>query len=163
MLLNPFNNLSDHSKIWVYCFHETLTEFQLNEIRSKIETFTQNWTAHNNQLTAKGCLLLNHLIVLAVDEEKSSASGCSIDKSIHFLKTLMLDYNIDLFNRNLMAIYTNNNVSFIELSTLKAMLANNQMDAGQLYFDNTIHTLGLLRTKWLKPLHESWFYSQVSI
>lgn len=163
MLLHPFNNLSDSSKIWIYCFDKKLNPEQLREIEIKIENFTQDWSAHNNQLTAKGSLILNHFIILAVDEETASASGCSIDKSIHFLKTLIQEYSIEPFNRNLMALYDNKDLTFIELPLLKTMLSNNKIEPSQLFFDNTFNTLGEARTKWLKPLEESWFYKQLAL
>jgi len=161
MLLDSFKNISDHSKIWIYCFNKNLNSSELQEIKLKLDDFTQDWTAHNSKLIAKGSLVLNHFIILAVDEETATASGCSIDKSIYFLKTLMQDYGIDLFNRNLMALYNNKDLTFVELPLLKTMLANHQIDGDLLFFDNTMNTLVEARTKWLKPINESWFYKQL--
>jgi len=48
---------------------------------------TISWTAHNNQLKAKGEIRYNRFLILIVDESQAGASGCSIDKSVPFYET----------------------------------------------------------------------------
>ena len=80
------NNFSPQSKVWVYQSNREFTASETEEIKKIGLLFTRDWTAHGSQLNASLDILYNRFIVVMVDENDASASGCSIDKSLAFIK-----------------------------------------------------------------------------
>ena len=79
---------SSHSRVWIYQSDRKLTADEVVQIQMNLDNFTRSWTAHNNQLKAKAEIRYNRFLVLIVDESQAGASGCSIDKSVNFMKQL---------------------------------------------------------------------------
>src|SRR6202012_3823923 len=69
------------------------------QVKVLLNGFTTAWTAHNNQLKAKGEIRYNRFIILVVDESQAGASSCSIDKSVRFVKQLEDQFGINLLDR----------------------------------------------------------------
>jgi len=84
--MTTYNILPDTTRVWIYQAQTPFTENKIAEIRQHISNFTTSWVSHNNQLRAFGDIYHNQFIVLMVDESLAGASGCSIDKSVHFIK-----------------------------------------------------------------------------
>ena len=78
-MLVDFNTISDQSRIWIYASEKKLTNDQTDYILKSISTHLQNWEAHKTPLTAGVTILESHFIIIALDEIKNEASGCSID------------------------------------------------------------------------------------
>src|ERR1700744_2326032 len=90
---------SENSRVWIYQSDRKLTDAETQQIQQYLNSFTTQWTAHNNQLKAKGEVRYNRFLVLIVDESQAGASGCSIDKSVNFMKRLEQQFGINLFDR----------------------------------------------------------------
>ena len=87
------NNFSPQSKVWVYQSNREFNTAETEEIKKIGLLFTRDWTAHGSQLNASLDILYNRFIVLMVDENDASASGCSIDKSLAFIKNIEQQFN----------------------------------------------------------------------
>ncbi|MGN6639512.1 MAG: ABC transporter ATPase, partial [Mucilaginibacter sp.] len=90
---------SEHSRVWIYQSNRELTDNETSRLLDLLNKFAAEWTAHNHQLKAKAEIRYNRFIVLIVDESQAGASGCSIDKSVNFLKGLEQEFGISLFDR----------------------------------------------------------------
>jgi hypothetical protein len=98
-MLVDFNTLPDDSRIWIYQANRTLTEDEVSEIETKLTKFIQEWTAHGANLNAGFEIKYKRFIVIALDQERNAATGCSIDASVHFIMQLEKDYDIDLMDK----------------------------------------------------------------
>ena len=94
-----FPNLPAHSRVWLYLADRKLDGTEVQYVNEQMQHFLSNWAAHNKKLTCDGVLLFNQYLILAVNEDIESASGCSIDSSVRFVKSLGQELNIDFFNR----------------------------------------------------------------
>ena len=94
-----FPNLPAHSRVWLYLADRKLDGTEVQYVNEQMQHFLSNWAAHNKKLTCDGVLLFNQYLILAVNEDIESASGCSIDSSVRFVKSLGSELNIDFFNR----------------------------------------------------------------
>jgi hypothetical protein len=94
-----FPNLPAHSRVWLYLADRKLDATEAQYVNEQLHHFLSNWAAHNKKLTCDGTLLFNQYIILAVNEDIESASGCSIDSSVRFVKSLGQELNVDFFNR----------------------------------------------------------------
>ena len=95
-----FPQLPDTSRVWLYVSDRPFDATESNYIQDALSDFTQNkWATHGTKLMASGSVLMNQLVVLAVDQDVMNASGCSIDSSVRLMKQLGTELKVDFFNR----------------------------------------------------------------
>lgn len=151
------NDFHPSSKIWIYTLNPELNEDQLQGISAELSSFCKDWTAHNRELRSFYSIFENRILILGVDEHLNPASGCSIDKSVHFLEDLEAKYSIEVFNRMLFS-YVDENEKLITLSRNKfeEALAQNLINSDTLVINNLAQNLYDWNTNGIIPLHKSW-------
>jgi hypothetical protein len=148
---------SDESKIWIYQSDRKLKPGELSEMNAKLETFATNWVSHNIQLKAFGGLYLDQIIVLMVDESKSSASGCSIDSSVAFIKGLGQQFEVDFFNRwNFLYLDDDNCLQTISKDEFQLAFQKGTIHLNTLFIDTLVKNLSEFKNGFVKPLNDSW-------
>lgn len=153
----PFGQMPVDSRIWIYQSNRTLDTQEVEIASAVLLNFTEQWTAHQNNLKASFTILYNRFIVLAVDEKAAGASGCSIDSSVRALRQLQDELGVDLFNRTL--VYYKAEEDYIdsaEMSDFKAMLAKGELSSDTVVFNNMIQQIDQLETEWEVPVSKSW-------
>jgi hypothetical protein len=95
----PYDLLPDETRVWIYQASRALNDDELQELRTALVRFVADWTSHNHKLNAFGEIFHKRFIVLMVDESQAGASGCSIDKSVYFIKEVEKAFEINLFDR----------------------------------------------------------------
>jgi hypothetical protein len=149
-------HFSEHSRVWVYQSDKELTDKQASELLEILNKFAAEWTAHNHQLKAKAEIRYNRFLILIVDESQAGASGCSIDKSVNFMKQIEQHYGIQLFDRFNFAYREGEHVLSAPRHQFEELLKSGKIDSNTTVFNNLIHTLGDLETKWEVPFKDSW-------
>jgi hypothetical protein len=152
----PVFRLADHARVWIYQSNRPFSEREQIILTSQINGFVQDWAAHGRELLASGGVLLDQFIVLAVDEQQAGASGCSIDKSVNFMKELAAQFDVSLFDRLTFTFVKNGQVETAASSDFKRLFTEGSIDGDTLVFDNLVSNVADLRTQWLKPLALSW-------
>ena len=66
----------------------------------------------------------NRFIILIVDESHAGASGCSIDKSVHFMQQLEQEYGINLFDRFNLAYRNGEEILSVPRAKFEELLAS---------------------------------------
>ncbi|MDB5281320.1 MAG: hypothetical protein JWO06_395, partial [Bacteroidota bacterium] len=84
------NSLPPSSKVWIYQSSRPFSQGETETIRERIKQFVAEWNSHKVGVIGDGELLYDRFIVLMADEQQVGVSGCSIDSSVHFIKTLGL-------------------------------------------------------------------------
>ncbi len=147
----------DESRVWIYQADRPFEEGDITQINEDIDSFCQAWTSHNQELRALGGVMHDLFVVLVVDETMASTSGCSIDKSVAFVKSLEQKYHRRLLERNNVAwLDDNEQLHTIPLQELKEAVANGQMNLNTPVFDNLVATRKEYISRWTVPLGESW-------
>jgi t-SNARE complex subunit (syntaxin) len=147
---------SENSRVWVYQSNKKLTDEEVSKIQHQLDNFTIGWTAHNNQLKAKAEIKYNRFLILIVDESQAGASGCSIDKSVNFIKQIEQQYNINLLDRFNLAYRDGNEVLSVPRHDFEEMLKSGSINTGTIVFNNMVQNLKELQTKWEVPFKDSW-------
>jgi len=98
-MLVEFNTLPEDSRVWIYQANRSFSEVELEEIKSKLDVFITNWTAHGSDLNAGYDIRYKRFIIIALNQSVQNATGCSIDASVHFIQELEKDYNVDLMDK----------------------------------------------------------------
>lgn len=154
-MLIPFEQLPGTSRIWIFQSDKKLENKTIDLILQKSNSFLENWTAHNNELHAGATVLYNHFLILAVDENKNDASGCSIDKAFRFIQDLEKEFNISLLNRLNVAVMNEGKISVMNVSDLRTRLEKGELQNAKI-FNNLIQQKAELDKNWLVPLKDSW-------
>ena len=147
---------SENSRVWVYQSDRKLSDSEALQIQILLDNFTTGWTAHNNQLKAKAEIRYNRFLILVVDENQAGASGCSIDKSVHFMKQVESQFNINLFDRFNLAYREGNEVLSAPRHVFEGLLKKGSISTNTVVFNNTVKNLNELETKWEVPFKDSW-------
>jgi hypothetical protein len=152
-----FENMDQDSRLWIFMAEEPFTDELIHLIRTELKTHMESWHAHGKSLTTDYSIEYNQFILLAVDEKKVVASGCSIDSSFRFIMSLETKFKISLLNRNLLAYLKDETVHLIKRSDFKEAIKNKIISEETFVFDNTIDRLSKLKN-WISPVKNSWFY-----
>ena len=91
-----------------------------------------------------------------VDESLAGASGCSIDKSVHFIKQIEQHYGVDLFDRMTFTYKDGETVKSAPRMEFAELYKMGKINDATLVFDNLVKTKGDFTSNWVKPLGESW-------
>ena len=152
----PSNALSENSRIWIYQSDRELTTEEQSNLRSELEKFVSEWTAHNVALSGSFEVLHDRFIVIMIDESKTSASGCSIDKCFNFLKKMESQMNVNFMNRLLLAYKDQDAIKMLPKNKFEELLKAGQITEETIVFNNLIEKKSELKTKWQIPVKESW-------
>jgi hypothetical protein len=147
---------SENSRVWIYQSDKQLSDVQSAQILDQLNSFAAEWTAHNNQLKAKAEVRYNRFLILIVDETQAGASGCSIDKSVNFMKKLEQQFGINLFDRFNFAYRDGNQVLSTPRHNFEELLKAGKINTDTIVFNNLVQTLQQLETKWEVPFKDSW-------
>jgi len=147
---------SENSRVWVYQVNRKLSDNEVEELKVLLNSFTTGWTAHNNQLKAKAEIRYNRFLILIVDESQAGASGCSIDKSVHFMQQVETKFNINLFDRFNLAYREGNEILSAPRREFEELLKQGSINTNTIVFNNMIQNLAELNSKWEVPFKDSW-------
>ena len=147
---------SENSRVWVYQADRELSATETEQIQQQLDSFTTSWTAHNNQLKAKAEVRYNRFLILIVDESQAGASGCSIDKSVHFMQHLEKEFGLNLFDRFNLAYREGDAMVSAPRHAFEEKIRQNSINKQTIVFNNMVQNLAELNNKWEVPFKDSW-------
>ena len=147
---------SSQSRVWVYQADRKLNDAEALQIQVQLDNFATGWTAHNNQLKAKAEIRYNRFLILIVDESQAGASGCSIDKSVNFMKSLEQQFGINLFDRFNLAYRDGEEVVSVPRQQFEELLKQGKINTETIVFNNLAQNVTELQNKWEVPFKDSW-------
>lgn len=154
--MKKMSEMPDSARVWVYQASRFLSEKEMELVQQECSAFLAQWSSHGAQLDATFELIHSRILVIAADEHQAQASGCGIDKSVHFVKELGARIGVDFFNRTTVLYMEDGKVCDVPLHEFwglrKALVINDDT----VVFDTTIRTVGELRTEFQKPFSRSW-------
>ena len=151
------HQLPPSTRIWIYQADKPFASADLSVIREEVAEFAQAWVSHNRQLRAAGDILHERFVVLAVDESMAGASGCSIDSSVAFLRSLGARHERDLFDRMRFSYETpDGQVQTVGKDEFAQLFAEGAIDLNTPVFDTLVNNLDGLQHHFRKPLGDSW-------
>lgn len=144
------------SRVWVYVTDRPLTDAETQVAQKALNAFVQQWTAHNMALKAAAEVFQNQIVILVVDETQAGASGCSIDKSVHFLEALGKQMGLDFFERMRFGWVSDEGILFGNREEFGAQVRNAHITADTMVVNTLVQNKQDLSEKWLIPFAESW-------
>lgn len=151
-----FEELSDSSRLWIYQAGRIFTSSEEAVVSEELGTFCEQWAAHGHPLRTSFKIAYHQFIILAADESYHLSSGCSIDGSVHVIKSLQTETGIDFFDRTQIAFKLNDEVKLFPMTKLKEEFTNGTLTPEVLSFNNLVTTKLDWQKNWLIPVKNSW-------
>ncbi len=154
--MTNYQQIPSTARVWVYQSNRPFSEEIALALREQIEQFVTQWTAHNQALRAWGDLLHQRFIVLMVDESQAGASGCSIDKSVNFIKAIEQATGVDFFDRFQFAYLQGDELRAASRDEFAQLYQKGEINDNTLVFNNLVKNKAEFEAAWKIPLQESW-------
>src|SRR5215203_2826232 len=149
------------SRVWIYQSNRLFSIREALQLETHLNDFVRNWQSHGIPVKGYANLLFGQFIVLMADETATGVSGCSTDSSVRLIKMVEEMYNVQLFDRQLLAFLDKDKIQILPLSQLSYAFENNYLNGNTLYFNNLVQTKNELLNKWLIPIKESWLRTRI--
>ncbi|MDC1022512.1 hypothetical protein OAQ85_03650 [Schleiferiaceae bacterium] len=148
-------HMNPESRLWFYGLDSPMSVLQTKELSALMSEFVNEWKAHGSELAAAFRLFSNQFLIITVDENQQTATGCSIDKSVHLLQEFGMKHNLDFFNRLLVHIEHGDAHDTYSISQLKEAIANGEVHPLSNILNTTATTLRESGTGKI-ALKDSW-------
>ncbi|CAN5654021.1 hypothetical protein BH11BAC1_BH11BAC1_30320 [soil metagenome] len=149
-------NLPAHSRIWIYQCSRELTGDEETLIGDETKRFLESWTAHDKALQAGFEIRYHRFLILMIDEKVAGASGCSIDKSVHFIQSIEKKFGLSLMDRMQFAYKLNDKVEIVSRNEFEKLFAAGILNQASIVFNNLLQTKQELDSAWEVPVRDSW-------
>ncbi|MFH4968240.1 ABC transporter ATPase [Gaetbulibacter sp. M240] len=155
-MLVDFESLPEESRVWIYQANRSFTEEELEEISEKLDAFIEKWTAHGADLQSGYTIKYKRFIIMALDQNRNAATGCSIDASVHFIQKLEQDYEVDLMDKMNVSYKQGEYVAYKTLTDFKQMAKDKAVSKNTIVFNNLVTNIAEFKENWEVPASESW-------
>jgi hypothetical protein len=156
-------DFDNDSRVWIYQSNRLFSLQEALTIETILETFISDWKSHGAPVKGFATMFFGQFIIIIADEKATGVSGCSTDGSVRMIKSIGEQFNIDLFNRQLLAFVVKDKIQMIPMSQLDYAFEHQFIAADTLYFNNTVTTKIELMKNWLVPVEESWLKGRLGV
>tara|TARA_B100001057_G_scaffold484147_1_gene561821 strand:+ start:128 stop:616 length:489 start_codon:yes stop_codon:yes gene_type:complete len=155
-MLISFNDLPSHSRIWVFQSSKVFSEIQIVDLKKKIETFLEKWTSHGHSFETGYKLPYKRFVVIGLNESSQSASGCSIDKCMNFIKSLESVYDVDLLDKMNVTFRNKNLIEYVNLKEFIKLAKSKLVSLDTIVFNNLVLNKDEFVENWEVRAKDSW-------
>tara|TARA_B100001778_G_scaffold320664_1_gene311277 strand:+ start:67 stop:555 length:489 start_codon:yes stop_codon:yes gene_type:complete len=155
-MLISFNDLPSHSRVWVFQSSKVFSEFQIDDLKKKIETFLEKWTSHGHSFETGYKLPYKRFVVIGLNESSHSASGCSIDKCMNFIKSLESVYDVDLLDKMNVTYRNKNLIEYVNLKEFIKLAKSKLVSLDTIVFNNLVLNKDEFIENWEVRAKDSW-------
>lgn len=157
MPIVPFDQLPDDARLWVFNAARELTAPERDDLLSAVDGFLETWAAHGTPLFSGRELRDGRFLLVAVDERRAGASGCSIDALVHALTAIETRMNTQLLDNAPLHYRVDAAVRRVSRAQFQQLVDAGEVDLDTIVFDGAVATLGAVRQgRWEKPARASW-------
>jgi len=156
-MLVDFKLLSDSSKLWVFQSNKIISPSNQKFLINEISPFLNDWSSHGSEIKSSFEIRYDLFLIVSVDEEINSASGCSIDKLTNFIIHLSNEIGVDFFNRlNIAYKADSEKITLQSISDFKTLISDGKINEESIVFNNLIKTKKDYIEHWEVQLKNSW-------
>lgn len=149
-MICDFNSICPDSKLWIFSSKRQLSLDEQVRVSNFLSKFLIHWESHNKSLLSSIKIFKSIFVVIAVDEKKQKATGCSIDTLYNEIKKLEHLLKLDFLDSTILHLQINEKIISIPYTEIQ-----NIADSNTLFFDTTIKQKKEI-VNWLKPIKDGW-------
>ena len=151
-----FDQLALDSRVWIFQSDRLMNAEEELVVDSQVKDFISQWASHGASMHASHIVLHHCFVVIAADEQKQSASGCSIDSSMVVFKQLEKQLGLSFFDRFAIAYNDGEQVKVVKQAIFKGLIAEGVISENTIVFNNLISSKEQFLNTWELPIKESW-------
>ncbi len=158
-----FDTLPPNARLWIYQADRSLNPTEEKSLAIILQEFCGQWEAHGQPLKTSFKIEHHRFVILAVDENYSNASGCSIDGSVRIFKSLRQESllagqagGINFLDRSNVAFLLDDGVKTFPLTELKNLFLSGRLTAATPTFNNLVERKSDFEKAWLTTVDQSW-------
>jgi hypothetical protein len=151
------------SRVWIYQSNRIFSLTEALQVEQVLQEFVSNWKSHGTPVKGYANLFFGQFIVLMADERATGVSGCSTDSSVRQIKEIESRFNVNLFERQLLAFVVKDKIQLLPFAQLQYSVDNGFINANSIYFNNLVASKADLENKWMVPLKESWLAGRIRL
>ncbi|MGV6828463.1 MAG: ABC transporter ATPase [Flavobacteriales bacterium] len=155
-MITEFNKLPENARIWIYQANRKLSDDEIHFISEKTQLFLEQWTAHGSDLEAGFEIKYHRFIIIGLNQEKATATGCSIDASVHFIQSLEKALGVKLLDKMNVTFYNGDFIAHKSLSDFRKMAKARSVSKNTIVFNNLVQTKAEYLENWEVPAKDSW-------
>ncbi|MEO9965226.1 MAG: hypothetical protein ABJF11_05535 [Reichenbachiella sp.] len=152
----PFEEMAESSRVWIYQADRFLTGQDQKKIQNSCKEFMQQWAAHGQSLKSSFQIVHDKFLVISVDEGFNLASGCSIDASVHLIKSLEQELQINFFDRTKVCFLVDNEIIEVPMTAIKSQVELGKIADNTLTFNNLVEDIKSYNEQWQVEAKNSW-------
>lgn len=160
MSLTPIGELPGGSRAWIFGVRPAPEEEQARRLREATRAFLADWAAHRRELRAGLDWLHGRFLLVAVDESRAPASGCSIDALTEHLRAMEEDTGLTILDASDVWFRDPGEEGRVRAASRPAfreLAGEGAVDGETPVFDLTVDRLEDLRSgAWERPARSSW-------
>jgi|TARA_B110000259_G_C13861394_1_gene341018 hypothetical protein len=151
-----FSEMSKDSRIWIYQSNRKFIASELEELNSKIVAFLNSWASHGSEMLCSYQIKYDRFIIIALDETKTSASGCSIDSCVHFIQGLEKTFEVLLLDKMNVAFKQGEYITYKSIQDFKKLVSNKSVSKKTIVYNNLVVDIDDFNLNWEVPASDSW-------
>ncbi len=152
-----FRHLPDDSRLWIFGANRPLTAEEASRLDEETARFLEEWAAHGEELAAAFDWRYDRFLIIALDERKAAASGCSIDALMGHVRQLEGELGVDLVDGSPVWYRDGEEIRFASRKEFRELATSGDVSGRTVVFDLTVGRLGELRAgRWELPADSSW-------
>jgi hypothetical protein len=153
----PFDQLPDHGRLWVFPLTRDLTESERATVLAEVDAFLAQWAAHGSPLQSGRELRDGRFLLVGVDEDAESPSGCSIDALVNRLRAIGQEFDVSFIDHAPVWYRSADGVHSVSRPEFKTLGAGGQVTRDTHVFDTSLTRVAELRAgKLERPAAETW-------
>lgn len=152
----PFDEIDFNARVWIYQANRPMNPDEVGTLTETLKAAVNNWNAHGKPLLASVKIFHNQFVVIAADESHELPSGCSIDKSVSWLREAGIAMNIDFFDRSVAWIDSAQHIRLTPIAEVKDLIFNETIAPSTVVFDNLVATKAQWMSRWKVPAESTW-------
>ncbi len=151
-----FDQMPEDARLWIYQCNRKFSSAEIEGINSSLQEFLASWDAHGIAIKSSYRLYYDQVIVLAVDESSHGASGCSIDASVAFMKSLERTYEISLTDRTQIGFVIDKEITVLNISQIKKAIISDKIKPDDIILNNSVSSVAEFKKFWYQTVDQSW-------
>lgn len=155
-------DFNDNSHVWIYQSNRAFSITEAVQIEELLQNFVKEWISHGTPVKGFANLFFGQFIILMADETASGISGCSTDSSVRLMKNIEQDFEVELFDRLLLAFIVKERIQLLPLAQINKSIEDDIITKDTFYFNNTILTKEELLHHWIIPVKDSWLAKRIA-
>jgi hypothetical protein len=144
------------SRVWIYQADRPFLSTEISEVKKRFSDFIAKWTSHTKSVKADFEIRYNRFLILFLDESHVAAGGCSIDSSVHFIKTLEKEFQNTMTDRMKFAFKAGSEVEVVSKNEFEKLVGDGVITGDTIVFNNLVATKKELDVNWEIPYSKSW-------